>query len=423
MDSINSAKNPVTGLPVSRSVPLRKRRKNVEFKGRLANFDMPLFIITLVLMVFGLAMLLSASSWLAEREHGDSYFFFNRQLLFAGVGIALMIVISFWSYRILLNKWVVAILVIAAVTMMILVETPLGVSQGGARRWLGFGEFTFQPSEILKFALIILLANIGHKYPEWLAESKFEVKGSLRKFVFFPAIFKGSVGFWAFMAITGVACAFTLNQPHLSGTIILFGIGAMLMIVSTIRLRYIGSLIALAVAGGVTVLSMIKSGYFAHASDRFLSFFDPEADITGATYQTYQSLITIGSGGWFGLGLGNSRQKFAYMPAANNDFIFSIICEELGFVGGALVLLLFVVFVLRGFYIASRCRDRFGMMVAVGITAQVGIQAFLNIAVVTNSVPNTGITLPFFSYGGTATVMLLMQIGVLLNVSRKAAIE
>jgi cell division protein FtsW len=385
--------------------PSKVREKRVH--ERLAKFDVPFFIITLVLMVFGLVMLLSASSSFAAREHDDSYYFFNRQVVFAGFGLIIMIVISFINYRILLDKKVVVLLAGASVAMMLATRLGLGsVEQGGATRWLGIGSLTFQPSEILKFTLIVVLAYVAHNH--------FERLGSFKK------------GFVPFVAIAGVACGLMVLQRHLSGTIIMFAIGATLILISPVRARHICiTILVLAIIAGLAALAVpiIDNMSDANVSGRLQSWQDPESDITDKTFQTYQSLVTIGSGGWFGLGLGNSRQKFAYLPAAQNDFVFSVICEELGFVGGILVLLLFVVFILRGFYIAMHARDRFGMMLAAGITAQIGIQAFLNIAVVTNSVPNTGITLPFFSYGGTAMVMLLAQLGVLLNISRKAAIK
>ena len=182
------------------------------------------------------------------------------------------------------------------------------------------------------------------------------------------------------------------------------------------------TLIIFAILAGIAIPAMRAMG-IEHFDSRILSWRNPEADIRGDTFQTYQSLITIGSGGIVGLGLGNSRQKYAYLPASHNDFIFSIICEELGFVGAVLVILLFILFVARGFYIAICARDKFGMLLAAGITSQLGVQALLNIGVVTNAVPNTGISLPFFSYGGSALIMQMAGIGVVLNISRKAAIE
>ncbi|MCL1789498.1 MAG: putative lipid II flippase FtsW [Oscillospiraceae bacterium] len=373
-------------------------------KERFAKFDIPLFIIILTLLVFGLVMLLSASSDFALREHEDSHFFFKRQIVFAGLGMAAMILISTVNYRFLLNKRVVVLLAVGATFLMVIVNLGVGgVEQGGATRWLGIGSLTFQPSEILKFVLIVVLAYIAHEHAERLKNFK--------------------QGFIPFAAIAGFACLLMVWQRHLSGTIIMFAIGATLMFISPAKFRHICIAAFVLIILAAIAFPIIDKMSDANVSGRILSWRNPEADIKDKTFQTYQSLVTIGSGGWFGLGLGNSRQKFSYLPATNNDFIFSVVCEELGFVGGILVLLLFVVFILRGFYIAVHARDRFGMMLAAGITAQIGLQAFLNIAVVTNSVPNTGITLPFFSYGGTAMMMLLGELGVLLNISRKARIE
>jgi cell division protein FtsW len=390
--------------PAKSAKLIKPRSVSKPIAERLAKFDIPFFIITLVLMVFGLGMLLSASYAFAAREHDDSYHFFFLQLRWMGLGLIAMLVISRINYRIFQNGKVVLILFSVSVILMIAVMfSSSGVEQGGAQRWINLGGVTFQPSEIMKFALIVMLSYMVHRFPENMK--------TLRK------------GFIPFMAVIGIACVLTIIQPHLSGTIIMFGIGLTLLIVSTIKFRYIILVLIGIVGAGLAVPPIMSSMGFTYVEDRFLSWHNPEADIQGATFQTYQSLVTIGSGGWFGLGLGNSRQKFSYLPATHNDFIFSVICEELGFIGGTLVLLLFVIFILRGFYIASHSRDRFGMMLGVGITAQIGIQAFLNIAVATNAVPNTGISLPFFSYGGTAILMMMAQIGVLLNISRKASID
>ena len=392
--------------PRNKITPKSKRAAVKQPRERLAKFDIPFFIIILILSVFGLVMLLSASSSFAAREFGNSHHFFNNQLGFAVAGLAVMIVVSFVPYRIFLDRRILTLVIVGSIVMMIAVFTPLGVTQGGARRWLGLAGITFQPSEVMKFALIVVLGYIVHKHPEYLKNHR-----------------RGFSGFFLFGIIIGLACILTVTQRHLSGTIIMFAIGVTLMFVSPVRTKYVAIAIGVLILGVVIAPPILESVGFNHFEARLLSWRNPEADITDRTFQTYQSLVTIGSGGWFGLGLGNSRQKFSYLPATHNDFVFSVICEELGFVGGVLVLILFVVFILRGFYIAAHARDRFGMMLATGISAQIGIQAFLNIAVVTNSVPNTGITLPFFSYGGTAIVMLMAQLGVLLNISRKAAIK
>jgi len=365
-------------------------------------FDIPLFTITLVLLAFGIVMMFSASYAYALGEYGDSYYFFKRQLLWVAGGLVIMLVTSVVDYRVFMNKKILVTGIIGTVTLMFAVIV-VGKMEFGSERRLEIAGITFQPSEILKLAVIIVLAYIAHTNA-----------AVIRNF------FKGFV---PFAACLGFACLLMILEPHLSGTIIIFLIGLTMMVVSDCKISHAALMCLLLAALGLLGVAYLKSKGFTYIDDRLLSWRDPEADIGDKTFQTYQSLIAIGSGGIFGQGLGNSRQKFAYLPKTENDFIFPIICEELGFVGAVLVILLFVIFVARGFYISSRARDRFGMLLGVGITTQIGVQALLNIAVATNSVPNTGISLPFFSYGGTALMMQLAQIGILLNISRKAAIE
>jgi cell division protein FtsW len=210
-------------------------------------------------------------------------------------------------------------------------------------------------------------------------------------------------------------------QPHLSGTLIILAIGAIMMVIGGADFKWF---ILAAVVGVAALVALVMlPGVIGYAPARIESWLDPEHDPRGASFQILQSLYAIGSGGLMGTGIGMSRQKFLYLPEPQNDYIFSIVCEELGFVGATLIIILFALLVWRGFVIAMRCRDRFGSMVAVGLTAQVGIQTILNIAVVTNTIPSTGISLPFFSYGGTALVMLLAQMGVVLSISRHTTME
>jgi cell division protein FtsW len=389
------------------AIPPKEMRKKVKErtkppKERLARFDFPFFTIVIVLLAFGIVTMFSASYAFAFREHGDSYFFVTRQLVFIGMGLILMMILSRVNYRLMCNKHLIKIG--AGITLGVMAFVGVaGRVQGGAGRWLEIGGTMVQPSEVLKFAVIVVFAYWMHTHYSKLDKFK---EGFLPIFIFLM-----------------VSCFLMIIQPHLSGTIIIFTIGFIMMFIGDCKIKHIAlTLLAFAALGLIAILAMDAMGldYF---NSRILSWQNPEADIRGDTFQTYQSLITIGSGGIFGLGLGNSRQKFAYLPASHNDFIFSIICEELGFIGALVVIILFVLFVLRGFYIAICARDKFGMLLAAGITSQLGVQALLNIGVVTNSVPNTGISLPFFSYGGSALMMQLAGIGVVLNISRKAAIE
>ena len=380
----------------------RVRKKIKRGREKSSKFDIPFFTIVIVLLAFGIVMMFSASYAFAYRTFGDSYHFAANQLRFIALGMGALLILSVIDYHIMMKKFVVIIGASVAAGLMLLVKVT-GTTQGGAERWLSVGSITIQPSEILKFAVIVVFAYFAHTKYDRLRELK--------------------RGFLPFLVFLLFSCGLTLMQPHLSGTIIIFLIGLIMMFVGDCKVKHIVVTIVLFAVFAVIGLTLLNAIGYDYFSDRILSWQDPEADVRGATFQTYQSLVTIGSGGVFGLGLGNSRQKYAYLPASHNDFIFSIICEELGFVGAVLVILLFILFVFRGFYIAVRARDKFGMLLAAGITAQLGIQALLNIAVVTNSIPNTGISLPFFSYGGSALVMQLAEIGVLLNISRKAAIE
>ncbi|NMB30632.1 MAG: FtsW/RodA/SpoVE family cell cycle protein, partial [Clostridiales bacterium] len=235
---------------------------------------------------------------------------------------------------------------------------------------------------------------------------------------------KFSYGIVPFMAVLGTVAGLMMVQPHLSGTIIICSIGIIMMFVGGSNIKHLMGIGVVGIIGlVVAVIVLIQVAGIGYFQVRIEGFLDPMSDVKDATFQTYQSLVTIGSGGIFGLGLGNSMQKFRYLPESHNDFVFSIVCEELGFIGAMLIIILFSLFIFRGFYIASKSPDKFGMMLAVGLTVQIGLQALLNIAVVTNSIPNTGVSLPFFSYGGTALMMQLFQMGIMLNISRHAALD
>lgn len=228
-------------------------------------------------------------------------------------------------------------------------------------------------------------------------------------------------GILPFLIVLGVISGLMVLEPHLSGTILILTIGIVMMFVGGVDLKWFALGVGL-LAAGIVVVVMIP-GIIEYAQSRLEYWLDPFADPQGKGFQTIQSLLAIGSGGVMGLGLGNSRQKYLYIPEPQNDFVFSIVCEELGLVGASIIVILFALLVWRGYVIAIRAQDKFGTMLSVGLTTQVGLQALLNIAVVTNTIPNTGISLPFFSYGGTALMMLLAQMGVILSVSRRAALE
>lgn len=356
--------------------------------------DAPFLILVLILVCFGLIMLFSASYANALYRFGDSYKYIKNQAFFALLGIIAMFVASKVDYHIF-HKLALPMIAATVVLLIIVLFMP---ELNGAHRWIFIGPANFQPSEIAKFSVIVLFANI-------IAVNSDKMKTF-------------SYGVVPFGIVLGVIAVLMLLEPHLSGTILICAIGAVMMFVGGTALKFFAAGIGLGVSG-IAIAVVALPDLVPYAQTRIEMWIDPYLDATGTGHQTIQSLYAIGSGGLFGLGLGNSRQKHLYVPEPQNDFIYSIICEELGFVGAMLVILLFVALLLRGATIALYAKDKFGAMLVVGIIAQVTLQAMLNIAVVTNTIPNTGISLPFFSYGGTSLMMLLGEMGIVLSVSRQ----
>lgn len=369
------------------------KKKTGKFSSFLNNpIDFTLLITIILLIGIGLVMVLSASSPSALAISGDSYKYFNKQLLFAVLGVIAMLAISKIDYRFYQkfykHAWWLSAALLVAVKL-------IGRKVNGAQRWIYITKtLSFQPSEIVKFLVIIFYAGILVKNRDDL-----------------PYFWKGLV---KHICMVAPLIALLILEPHFSASIVIVGIVCIMMIVAGCKFSQF-----VAVGGGAgipaIVLLIVKSPY---RLKRVVSFLDPWKDATDTGWQVIQSLYAIGSGGLFGVGLGDSKQKYLYIPEPHNDFIFSIIGEELGFVGCTVIIVLFAIFIWRGILIAMRAPDMFGSLVAVGITALVGIQVIINIAVVTSSMPATGMPLPFFSYGGTALFILLCQMGVLLNISR-----
>ena len=364
-------------------------------------FDFILFVTVLVMLGFGLVMVLSASSPSALSEGRDSRAYVNTQAISAVVGIIAMLVISKVDYR----RWgkFYKIAYIASILILLAVKLPvIGKSAGGANRWIKITSTqTVQPSELVKIAMIIFFAR-------YLTDHKNEIHTFLKGFIYPLLLIAPIIGILIFV------------QSHLSASVIIGMIVVILMLMAGTKFKYfitVGTPIAGIGIGALYILAK----YFekgAYRLARITSFMDPWADPTGDGWQVIQSLYAIGSGGLFGVGLGNSTQKYLYLPEPQNDFIFSVIAEELGFVGCLAVIILFGIFIWRGVLIAMKAPDSFGSLVAIGITSLIGLQAIINIAVVTSSMPNTGMPLPFFSYGGTALLILLCAVGILLNISR-----
>lgn len=358
------------------------------------HMDPAFLILVLVLLTVGLVCLFSSSYAYALQNYGSSFHFIKKQLIFAVVGVVIMLVLSRVDCHFYKKfAWIIYFLSIAML-ILVLILPPL--QEGYAyKRWLAIGSFSFQPSEIAKFAIILLFSKL-------IANNSKNMKK-----ITFGILFLG--------LLLAVVCGLVVVETHLSATLLIFAIGVSLMVVGGIKLRYV----ALGAGAGVALAAgAILSGVVDYGSTRLAVWKDPWSDPTGYGWQTIQSLLSIGSGGLFGAGLGESRQKYLWVPEPHNDFIFSIVCEELGLVGALAIITLFVALIWRGFVIASKAKDQFSTLMAFGLTIQVGIQAALNIMVVSNTIPNTGISLPFFSYGGTALIMLLAQMGMILSISR-----
>ncbi len=380
---------------------------------RLVNNDLDGVLLgtVIALLVIGILMMFSASYPAAIEDGLSGTYYATRQLIFAGLGLAAMFILSIVPYQFFEKLWVSGTAFGTALIMLILVLIPgIGSKQGTfARRWIaigGAGGLTFQPSELMKIAIVLFFATLI-------------VRNDHRMQTFL-------YGIVPYMVMLGVVAGLMMLEPHVSGTLIIATLAVTLVFVGGARPLHFGILIIVGVlALTVIILYLMHSKGFDYFEDRILSYldpFDPEY-MQDQTWQTCQSLIAIGSGGMFGLGLGASRQKYQYLPEAQNDYVFAILCEEFGFVGAVTVILLFCLLIFRGFYIAAKAKDKFGMLIAVGFTMHIGLQALLNIAVVTKAIPPTGISLPFFSYGGTALMMQLAEMGVLLNISRQAKLD
>ena len=391
--------------PLSREEALarqerRQHQKEMEAESReLARgpIDLPFFVLVMLLLAIGLVMLLSASfpSAYNDTDGANPLYYFSRQAVFAVMGVAAMIFIGRINYQRFraLGK---PLLYLSVILLALVLIPGVGITRNFATRWLGIPgtSLQFQPSEIAKVAVVI-----------YFADSISKKKDQMRSFRY---------GIVPYALILMVLAGLVLPEPHLSGAILILGAGAAMMLVGGISWAWVGG--AIGAAAGLLYLVLFVIGYNA---SRVTYWLNPWADPLGEGYQLSQSLIAIGSGGLLGVGLGKSQQKFMYLPEEHNDFIFAIVCEELGLIVAAIIMALFAALILRGFWIALHARDRFGSLLVVGIITLLGVQTFLNISVVTGLLPTTGISLPFFSYGGTALSIQLAEMGIVLSVSRQ----
>ena len=357
--------------------------------------DKILLAVTIVLVALGLIMVLSASSPSSLSKTGSSYKFFKKQLLAAIAGIFAMSILSVTNYNVFRKlKWPIYI---AVISMLYLVGM-MGLTAGGAKRWIVIGGINFQPSEFAKIGLILFFASILTELKETKKINNLKSIGKIIVLLAIPLV------------------AIFVLQNHFSATLIITVITAIQMFVAGVSIRYFVLGGTAGIAGLIYMLT--KGGGFR--TSRFQTWLDPFSDPTGKGWQIIQSLYAIGSGGIFGLGLGESKQKYLYLPEPQNDFIFSVLAEELGFFGCVIVIILFLIFIWRGIVISMKAKDTFGSLVAIGIVTLIGLEALINIAVVTGTIPVTGMPLPFFSYGGTAILVNLVAVGILLNISRNS---
>ncbi|MBQ6966358.1 MAG: cell division protein FtsW [Lachnospiraceae bacterium] len=366
--------------------------------------DYSLLFAVIFLLLFGLIMVYSASSYEASLKFDDSAFYLRNQARATGLGFLLMIIASRVDYHLFMKP--ALFLYLSSLFLVMLVLTPLGVTRNGARRWLDIG-ISVQPAEAAKVGVILLFAAFLSKYGKKLTST--------------------ATGLFICLLAAGIPAAMVLFiTSNLSSAIIIFGIAAVMIFVCSPRTLPFLLLGLLAVGAAALLVYLVMNGIIpeevSYRMARIRAWLQPEAYASGTGYQTLQALYSIGSGGIFGKGLGQSTQKLGFVPEAQNDMIFSIICEELGLFGAVAVMMMFVILIWRFVVIANNAPDQFGAFLATGVMAHIAIQVILNIAVVTNTIPNTGITLPFISYGGTSILFLLFEIGLCLSVSRSIVV-
>lgn len=374
--------------------------------------DLPFLMLVVMLTAIGVIMVFSASYATAVNEGRTAAYYFFRQALFAGAGLAIMYIVSKMNYQHF--RWLSVFALGFAFLLLVLVLLPgfHTVRRDGVKRWLNLGPVTFQPSEMAKLAVILYFS------------ARISKRASEKKRRYDTRIITGAIlqkmDEWGLLelvpygAILLAIIVLMYFEPHMSGTILILVPAAAILFVGGVKLRWFA-------IGGTAVVALLtliitKTSYMAN---RINIWQDPWSDPRGDGFQIIQSLYAVGSGGLFGVGFGQSRQKQLFLPEAENDFIFSVACEELGLIGAGLILALFVMLIIRGYWIALHARDRFGSLLVVGVTTLMAVQVFLNISVVTNFLPTTGVSLPFFSYGGTALMIQLVEMGIVLSVSRQ----
>lgn len=388
--------------------PQREENRTSEYTNQTGikkgSVDVPFLLITAALVLFGCVMIYSASFVFAQQHHATSTYFIVRHIVFLMMAVAFtFFVVKYCTPRFWYDFSYIFYGI--SIVLLLLVLTPLGTDlNSGARRWIDLKIITLQPSELAKLALVLTLARFMTTHEkEVMTPHKFG--GDFKYGVLFPGLMIAGIG------------GLVALEKHISALAIIGMLGISLMFLGGTRIKWIASL-----AGVIAVAACVLIICFPYAFDRVDTWLNIEdADPLGSAWQTLQGLMAIGSGGLFGKGLGNSQQKYGFVSQPQNDFIFTIVCEEFGFIGAILVIGLFVAFVWRGFHIARHAPDKCSALIVYGLTFKVALQVILNIAVVTNSMPNTGISLPFFSYGGTSLMLQILEVGIILSISRYAS--
>ena len=390
----------------------RKPKRDLTVEEQLARgpLDLPFLMLTMLLLGVGLIMMFSASFATAYYNDGDPLVYIKNQAVYAAAGVVVMFLVSKINYQTFRLLSVPGI--VAAILLLVLALSPLGVELNEVKRWVRIGPIQFQPSEVAKVAVILFFATRLSK-----RDTEKKKKWSRRTLTGRTLERLDRIGFLElvpYIAVLGTVLLLVLLERHMSGTIlVMVGAAAVLFAAGINIWWFIGGGAAV---GSLLAFIMLATPYMNARIDLWL---DPWGQRQGNGYQTVQSLLAMGSGGLRGLGLGNSKQKMLYLPEPENDFVFPIVVEELGYIGGAVVIILFALLILRGYWLALHARDKFGALTIVGIITLFATQVFLNIAVVTNLIPNTGISLPFFSYGGTALLIQLGEMGMILSISRQ----
>lgn len=390
-------KSPESGRDIrpakaKKSLLLQKKKASVQ---RIrSGIDWPFAILVMILLAIGTTFVFSSSYIYAKHNYNDSYFFIRKQIGWVLVALTVLYIMTRFDYLVL-KKMAPFIFIVSYVLLWCVFF--FGADANGARRWIYFGSFSVQPSEIVKFSVILLSSS----YIVWL-----EAKG--RDLI--RTVKYGVLPFAVLAILIGIPL---YKQPHLSAMIIIFGLIFVLMFLGGVRGSFLGGTVGVgALAMGALIL------FTSHGQSRIDNWLHPELDPLGAGWQPLQSLYAIGSGGLWGVGLGQSKQKHLYLPEPQNDYIFSVLCEEMGFVFAVAVIILFLLLIWRGFYIAKNAPSKFSSLLVMGIIIQIGLQVFLNIGVVSGTLPSTGVSLPFFSYGGSSLIIFMAEMGVVLNISK-----